>query len=267
MFQGHTPGIEDGGSMKVLIVEDEKAAVRRLKILLGEMNETIEVAGICDTVKKSVEWLRENNPDLAFLDIQLADSVSFEIFNQVEVSFPVIFTTAYDQYALRAFEVNSIDYLLKPIRKEQLERALKKYRQLTGHAGKNVVDRQTLTEVREMIRTGGFKERFVVRYGDHLKSIPADTIHYFISESKATFIVTFENKRYLTDHSLEEVERMVDPVCFFRINRKYIIRFEAIRDIIAWSNSRLRLHLTITDDPGMIVAREKVGIFKEWLEK
>ena len=253
--------------MKVLIVEDEKAAVRRLKDLLAEADPAIEVAGICDTVKKTMEWFRDNSADLAFFDIQLADAISFEVFNQVDVGCPVIFTTAYDQYALKAFEVNSIDYLLKPIRKEQLERALKKFRQLTGVTGKNLLDRDMLNEVREMIRTGGYKERFVVKYGDHLRSIPVESIAYFLSEAKATFIVTAENRKYLTEHSLDQVERMVDPSFFFRINRKYIIRFETISDIVAWSSSRLRLRLAVTDDPGMVVAREKVGDFKEWLER
>ena len=197
--------------MKVLIVEDEKAAVRRLKILLEELDPGIEIIGVCDTASTAISWLGSHRPDLAFFDIQLADTLSFSVFEHVNVNCPVIFTTAYDQYALKAFEVNSIDYLLKPIQKEQLERALKKYHHFTGGGRTNQVDMETLNMVKEMIRNGGFKERFVVRYGDHLKSIPVGSICFFKSEAKATFLFTAENKKYLTDHSLDQVEKIVDP--------------------------------------------------------
>jgi len=254
--------------MKVLIVEDEKAAVRRLRNLLEEVEPLIEVAGITDTIKSTVSWIRDHDPpSLAFFDIQLADGISFDVFDHVELECPVIFTTAYDQYALRAFEVNSIDYLLKPIDKEKLDRALRKFLKLTHAEKSTVIDPNTLLEVREMIRTGGYKERFVVKYGDHLRSIPIHEISYFKSESKATFLVTHDGKKFLTDHSLDQVDRMTDPLQFFRINRKYIIRIDSIQDIISYSNSRLRLKLKSVDDPDMIVAREKVGEFKNWLER
>jgi two-component system LytT family response regulator len=254
--------------MKVLIVEDEKAAVRRLQSLLAELEPGIEPAGITDTVQSTVSWLRNNDPpDLAFFDIQLADGISFEVFEQVDLECPVIFTTAYDQYALRAFEVNSIDYLLKPIDKEKLQRAIRKYLKLTKPGRSTVIDPKTLQEVREMIRTGGYKERFVVKYGLHLRSIPIQEVSYFKSESKATFLVTRENKRFLTDHTLDQVETMIDPLHFFRINRKYMVGIDSILDIYSYSNSRLRLKLLTGEDSDMIVAREKVGDFKRWLER
>jgi two-component system LytT family response regulator len=254
--------------MKVLIVEDEKAAIRRLISLLKELESLVEVAGITDSIKSTVNWLRDHDqPDLAFFDIQLADGISFEIFDQVEVECPVIFTTAYDQYALRAFKVNSIDYLLKPIDQEKLERAIRKYLKWTGAAKSKVIDPKTLSDIREMIRTGGYKERFVVKYGEHLRSIPTIEISHIKSESKATFLITRGNKKFLTDHSLDQLENMIDPGQFFRINRRYIIRIDSIQDIISYSNSRLRLKLKTADDPDMIVAREKVGDFKSWLER
>lgn len=254
--------------MKVLIVEDEKAAVRRLIGLLKGLESIVEVTGITDSIKSTVNWLRDNDrPDLAFFDIQLADGISFEIFNRVDVECPVIFTTAYDQYALRAFEVNSIDYLLKPIDQEKLERAIRKYLKWTGAGKSKVIDPQTFSDIREMIRTGGYKERFVVKYGEHLRSIPAVEISHIKSESKATFLITRGNRKFLTDHSLDQLENMIDPGQFFRINRRYIIRIDSIQDIISYSNSRLRLKLKTADDPDMIVAREKVGEFKSWLER
>jgi DNA-binding LytR/AlgR family response regulator len=254
--------------MKVLIVEDEKAAVRRLKNLLEEMVPLLEVAGITDTIKTTVSWLRHHNvPDLAFFDIQLADGISFEVFDQIDPGCPVIFTTAYDQYALRAFEVNSIDYLLKPIDREKLDRAIRKYRKLTGTRKSGTIDPDTLKEVREMIRKSGYKERFVVKYGEHLRSIPTGEISFFKSELKASFLITQENRKFLVDHSLDQLENMIDPARFFRINRKYIIQFDSIQDIIAYSNSRLRLILKTVDDPDMIVSREKVGEFRSWLER
>ena len=254
--------------MRVLIVEDEKAAVRRLNNLLDQVGENIEVVGVTDTIKNTKEWFYNNRmPDLAFFDIQLADGISFEVFDQVSVKCPIIFTTAYDQYALKAFEVNSIDYLLKPIKKEELTRAIRKYKTLTDPKSENPVDLEIIKEVREMIRRGGYKERFVVKYGEHLKSIQVQEISFFISELKATFIITHERKKFLIDPSLDQVESMIDPLYFFRINRKYLIPFHSIQDIISYSNSRLRLRLKTTDEPDMIVARERVADFKKWLDR
>jgi DNA-binding LytR/AlgR family response regulator len=254
--------------MRVLIVEDEKAAVRRLKRLLEELNKSIEVIGITDTIKETADWfVRNEMPDLAFFDIQLADGISFEVFNRVEIDCPIIFTTAYDQYALKAFEVNSIDFLLKPIDKEKLLKAIRKFEKLTGKEDKNPIDRNLLSEVQNMIRGRSYKERFVVKYGERLKSIPVQDIGYFKSEMKATYIITYDNQKYLIDPSLELVESMIDPIRFFRINRKYIIPFHSIQDMVSYSSSRLRVRLKSIDDPDMIVAREKVAQFKKWLDR
>ncbi len=254
--------------MKVLIVEDEKAAVRRLTGLLKELDADIGIAGITDTVKNTIRWFEEHDcPDIAFFDIQLADGNSFEVFEKTEVRCPVIFTTAYDQYALKAFEVNSIDYLLKPIDREKLARALAKYRRLTPDNNRFLIDPDILQNTLERIQGQHYKERYVVRYGDHIHSIPVEEICFFRSEAKAVFITLKDAKRYLVDYTLDQVVTMVDPNLFFRINRAYIIRIDAIRDIVSYSNSRLRLVLHVVDDPDMIVARERVTDFKAWLDR
>ncbi len=254
--------------MKVLIVEDEKAAIRRLKTLFAEISAEIEVVGVTDTVKNTVKWFQENNhPDLAFFDIRLADGISFEVFDRVEVLCPVVFTTAYDQYALKAFEVNSIDYLLKPIDKEKLQKTFLKYRRLAGHTSSVAIDPLIVKNVLKMIGDEKYKERFVVKYGDHLKTIPVDSIDFFKSEAKATYLFNRDNRKYLIDYSLDQVENLIEPSLFFRINRKYIIYIHAIKDIFTYSTSRLRLKLHTVDDPDMIVAREKVQHFRKWLDK
>jgi len=254
--------------MRVLIVEDEKAAVRRLNTLFDEIGGDIKIVGVTDTVKNTVKWFQENNhPDLAFFDIRLADGISFEVFELVEVLCPVVFTTAYDQYALKAFEVNSIDYLLKPIEKEKLQRAFLKYKKLAGQTSPVNIDPEILKKTLDMIKGEKYKERFVVKYGEHLKTIPVDIIDFFKSEVKATFLVSQDNRKYLVDYSLDQVENFLEPKLFFRINRKYIIHINSIMDIITYSNSRLRLKLKSIDDPEMVVAREKVKDFKKWLDR
>lgn len=254
--------------MQVVIVEDEKAAARRLSQLLKELNPEIHVAGIMDTVSRAVQWFRSNPyPDLAFFDIQLADGIGFDIFDQVRIDCPVIFTTAYDNYALRAFEVNSIDYLLKPVDRDKLQRALGKYKNLTGVQRYSAIAPEIIMNAMDLFRRDKHKERFVVKYGDHLKSIPVSEISCFISQSKATYLNTDNRHRFLIDFSLEKIESMVDPKMFFRINRGCIVSIRTIKEVVAYSNSRLRVILKDINDPDMIVAREKVQDFKTWLDK
>ena len=243
--------------MTFLIVEDEKSAVRRLTGLLEELCPGCRISGSLDTIKSAVNWIRNNPaPDLAFFDIQLADGLSFEIF-----------ITAYDEYALRAFEVNSIDYLLKPVEKEKLQRALNKYERFSGGQAPAAYDTRILQEAMEVLRKKSFKERFIVKYGDHLKSVPSKDIACFMSEGKATFFTTADKKKYLVDFTMDQVSEMLDPGNFFRINRKFIIHIDSIKDMIAWSNSRLKLVLYVMDHPDLVVAREKVQDFRRWLDR
>jgi DNA-binding LytR/AlgR family response regulator len=253
--------------MKILIVEDEKSAAKRLMSLLDEVDPDFEVLQVIDSVKGAVGWFKANKlPDLLFLDIQLADGLSFEIFDQIEVSCPVIFTTAYDQYALKAFEVNSIDYLLKPIEKAKLAKAVNKFKQITEPVHP-FTDPSVYHQVLQMIQGKSYKERFIVKFGEHIKSISVEQICCFFSEEKITFFKTYEGKKYVIDYTLEQVEALVDPARFFRINRKYIVHVEGINDVVIYSNSRLKLIMDPFRDMDLIVARERVQDFKAWLDR
>ncbi len=251
--------------MKVVIIEDEKLAAERLQELILKCEPQALILGVKDSVKKSVEWFNTNpSPDLVFMDIQLADGLSFEIFEKTIVSCPVIFTTAFDEYAIRAFKVNSIDYLLKPIDLNELKAAIEKFRKT--HIAGQIKSSDVFDKVLNAL-TNNYKQRFVIKVGEHIRSVSTDQIHYFFSLEKATFLHTSDNHNYVIDYSLEQVESLVDPEKFFRVNRKYIIAFGSVKDIITYSNSRLKLELEHSDDQDVIVAREKVSNFKQWLDK
>ncbi|MCU0358810.1 MAG: LytTR family DNA-binding domain-containing protein [Cyclobacteriaceae bacterium] len=252
--------------MRVLIIEDEAQAARRLESLIKEADYAISVEGHTDSVKSSVKWLKENStPDLIFMDIQLGDGLSFEIFDQVEVKCPVVFTTAYDEYALRAFKVNSVDYILKPIDSTSVRAALVKFKGLT----QTIPASSILTNIEHVVQmlSRKYKERFVVRVGEHLRTIEMRDIRYFFSQEKATFCATEDGRHHILDFTLEQLEGMVDPAVFFRINRKYLISSRSIADIVSFSNSRLRIVLKGSDDNDVIVARERVQEFKDWLDR
>ncbi len=258
--------------MKILIIEDEKAAARHLTVLIRQFITETEIIAQLDSVKRSVEWWQNNSaPDLVFMDIQLADGLSFEIFEHVSITAPVIFTTAYDQYAIQAFKVNSIDYLLKPIDEEELEVALEKYRSYYQKQAdttiSSVPDLTQLQQALQMLQSPGYKNRFVVKVGEHIKAIPTEEILYFFSQAKVTYLQTLEGKYYIIDFSLDQVEQMVDPIQFFRISRKYMVRFSAIDDIITYSSSRLKLHLKHSKDSDVLVSRDRVSTFKAWLDQ
>jgi DNA-binding LytR/AlgR family response regulator len=254
--------------MKVLVVEDEKSAAKRLQALLKDINPDIEIIGTIDTVKGTAAWFGKNTaPDLLFLDIQLADGLSFDIFEQAEISCPVIFTTAYDQYALKAFEVYSIDYLLKPIDKKKLLRSLDKFKNMVeGSKDKESFDLSTLQNALEMMQGRKYKEGFIVKYGEHIKSFPVKNIVGFFSEEKISFFKNDDGRKYVVDYTIEQIESLVNPDFFFRINRKYIINLNAIEDVVVYSNSRLKLKVQHLNDHDLIVAREKVQAFKKWLD-
>jgi DNA-binding LytR/AlgR family response regulator len=251
----------------VLIIEDEPEAADRLRKLVNELLPDATVAGSLDSVARSVAWLKANAaPDLIFMDIQLADALSFEIFSKVDVTSPVIFTTAYNEYALRAFKVNSIDYILKPLDRDEVSGALDKLERLRGHPTSQQKMLESITMAMQTL-TKKYKERFVLKVGEHLKSVEVDEILFFFSLEKATFAQTSDGRKHILDFTMDQIEDVLDPKKFFRINRAYIIGIESIHDMITHVNSRLRLVLKTSDDNDIIVARERVQEFKEWLDR
>jgi DNA-binding LytR/AlgR family response regulator len=251
--------------MNILIIEDEPQAAQRLSSLVKELIPGGNILATIDSVKKSVEWFDKNTaPDVALMDIQLADGISFQIFEQCTVSCPVIFTTAYDSYAVKAFKVNSIDYILKPVDKEELKNAFSKLSMKT--AGNTQDALKNIQQAVEMLMKK-FKTRFVIKVGEHLKTIEVENILYFFSQDKATFCMTGDNRNFILDFTLEQLEDMINPQEFFRVNRKYMVKAGAIQDIIHYTNSRLRLVLKGSQDADIIVARERVQQFKEWLDQ
>lgn len=248
--------------MKILIIEDEQAAVRRLRKLLGEINPEIEVIGALSSIESAVEWFRANPaPDAILMDIHLADGSSFDIFEKVDIHSPVIFATAYDEYALKAFTVNAIDYLLKPIKQVELEKALQK---ISVEAKKEQVG----GDLMQKLADAGFvkrTKRILVKMGQSIKLIELDTVAYFYSRDKISFAVLPGNKRYPLDQSLDQIEGMVDPLHFFRINRQFIINMEAIDEMIAYSKSRVKLKMNPPTEDDAIVSKERSPEFKKWL--
>jgi len=253
--------------MNIIIIEDEQLAAERLKKMILSYDPEINVIYTGDSVKSSVTWLQNNkHPDLAFFDIQLADGISFEILEQVQLDCPVIFTTAYDEYAIRAFKVNSVDYLLKPIDDDELAGAIDKFKANSRKKDKstNPFETETLDRAMKML-TNKYKSRFVIKVGEHIKFISTDDILYFYSMEKATYLATRDNFHYVLDQSLENLEQIIDPSKYFRINRKYLISTDGILDIISYSNSRLKIKLKYPPEDLVIVSREKVQDFKLWL--
>ena len=251
--------------MNVLIIEDEKPAARRLARLLGELD--VEVSTMLHSVEEAVDWFRKNeHPDLIFLDIQLSDGLSFEIFDLVEVRSAIIFTTAYDEYALQAFKLNSIDYLLKPIDDEELESAVKKYQNLKPDQSQIILDFDDIKKFLVNPLEREYKKRFTIRLGQHLKIINADEIECFYSENKGTYAATKEGRNYLMDTTLENLENELSPQIFFRVSRKFYVNINYIKDIVSYTNSRLNIKLNRFNEQEIIVSRERVKDFKLWLE-
>jgi len=251
--------------MKVIIIEDEKPAARRLSRLLAELD--VEVSIMLHSVEESINWFKNNeHPNLIFLDIQLSDGLSFEIFDEVDVKSSIIFTTAYDEYALQAFKLNSIDYLLKPIDDEDLENAVKKYRDLRPKSQKMSLDLNDIKKLLVNPIEREYKKRFTAKVGQHLKIINADEVECFYSENKGTYAATEEGRNYLMDTTLENLENELEPKKFFRVSRKFYVNVEHIKDIISYTNSRLKIKLNRFDEQEIIVSRERVRDFKLWLE-
>ena len=254
--------------MKILLIEDEPQAAQRLEKLVTAILPEVFILAKIDTVKKAVQWLKSNpSPDLILMDIQLADGISFSIFDQCEVKSPVIFTTAYDEYALKAFKVNSIDYILKPIDETELRRAIQKLETLSGTKNASPAKMLESIGLAMQMLTKKYKERFVVKVGEHLKSIEVADVLFFFSLEKTTFAQTKDGRKHILDFTIEQVDELMNPERFFRINRKYLVASDAIQDMISYTNSRLKLVLKTSDDNEVIVARERVQEFKDWLDR
>lgn len=250
--------------MKVIIIEDEKPSARRLQRMLTTLD--MEAETMLHSVEESIAWFNTNpHPDLIFLDIQLSDGLSFEIFEAVEVKSAIIFTTAYDEYALQAFKLNSIDYLLKPIDDQDLETAVTKYKARLPQKTSIALDFEDIKKLLVNPVDRVYKKRFSVKVGQHLKLVNIDDVECFYSENKGTYLYTTEGRNYLLDTTLEGLEKELEPETFFRINRKYFVNINAIKDMISYTNSRLQIKLNNYNEAEVIVARERVKDFKEWL--
>lgn len=249
--------------MKVIIAEDEKLAAERLHTLVKEYDATIELSGCFDSVEDTVKYLRTHaRPDLLLLDIHLSDGHSFDIFQQVAYNGPVIFTTAYDQYALEAFRIFSIDYILKPVSLEALTAAMEKFRNLS--AGFSATDYRQLSAVPP---GPSYKKRFLGKVGQRLFFIDTADIAWFQADNKVVYLVDKEGNRYVTEHSMEKLQALLDPQEFFRLNRRYIIRINAIRQVKPYLNGRLKLSVKAELPPeDMVISRDRVAEFREWAE-
>ena len=248
--------------MRVIILEDDQRAVNHLLRLIERVAPDMELTGTYETVREATIFLEQEPPvDLIFSDVQLADGVSFEIFAKVHIKCPIIFTTAYDTYAIEAFNANGIDYLLKPIEEERLRKAIEKARKFTSNVGL-----ETLVNLNTSPGSKPAKSRFMVKVGEKIRTIMVEDILAFYSSEKTTYLHTSTHRNYIIDYSLEELESMLDQRRFFKINRRYIVSIEACAQIIAWSNSRLLIDIEGIDDQKIVVARERVRDFKAWLD-
>ncbi|MFC4817044.1 MULTISPECIES: LytR/AlgR family response regulator transcription factor [unclassified Flavobacterium] len=250
--------------MNIIIIEDEKPAARLLQRKVEKLGLTVNT--MLHSVEEALEWFQENqHPDLIFLDIQLSDGLSFEIFEAIDIKSAVIFTTAYDEYALRAFKLNSIDYLLKPIDEDDLEAAVQKFKIRTQNATNLSLDFEMIKRMLVNPVDKSYKKRFTVKVGQQLKLIPIEEVECFYSENKGTYLHTIDNRDYLLDGTLEQLETDLDPKDFFRVSRKFIIPMKGIKEIQVHTNSRLKIILPTYSEDEVIVARERVTDFKEWI--
>lgn len=250
--------------MNILIVEDEKLSAEKLKSMIRDIIDDATIVGIAKSTDDAIALISAMEIDLGFFDIQIEDGLSFGIFEKTTIRFPVIFTTAFNDYAIRAFKLNSIDYLLKPVSKDELENAINKYKRI-WNTGQSHLPVSMIEEVKKLI-TGSYKERFSVKIGSKFEILQVADICYFYSFEKGTYAKTTYNRDFLLDSSLENIYPLVNPKLFFRISRKYIVNINHIKNVYAYSNSRLRVHTSIDSKDELIVSREKVSSFKAWLE-
>jgi DNA-binding LytR/AlgR family response regulator len=251
--------------MEVLIIEDEKIAANNLEKMLHQIDRNINVQSKIDSIEESVKWLNNNKTDLIFLDIHLADGLCFRIFEQIEIKTPIIFTTAYDQYAIKAFKVNSIDYLLKPVEIQQLEQSLEKFKELYQVQNAKTIDFNALINYyNNQIK---YQERFIVRYAQKIKSINTNEIAYFYANNENVFLCTKGNNNYPVDYSLDKLENIINPKDFFRINRQFIVNISSIEKMYSLSKSRIKIELNPKPDTEIIVSYSRMSDFKKWLNQ
>jgi two-component system response regulator LytT len=250
--------------MTVLILEDETLAAEKIENYLKEIDPKIVIVGKLKSIEAAVEWFSKNeHPDLILSDIRLLDGLSFEIFQKVKVQKPVIFTTAYDQYALKAFEVNSLDYLLKPVDIDKLRASLEKYKHWSGGAVND------FSEIVRQLKAAQpqYKSRFMIKLGQKIIAIPIEKVAYFYSENKLSFIITQDGKKYPTDQPLDELVDVLDPDKFFRANRQFIITFESIAEIHPYFKGRIKIHLVPKTEEEVVISSERTPEFKRWIDK
>lgn len=254
--------------MRILIVEDEELAFNRLAGLIREIQPDIEIHGPLDSITETVKHLTVNtNYDLIFLDIQLADGKSFTIFEELKIVTPVIFTTAYDEYALQAFELNSIDYLLKPVNREKLKQAIDKLIRLKEYFEADSSNQQLYKMLKSLAspKPADYKNRFLISKGDAMVPVKVDEIAGFYAEDKEVFLLTFDNKRYIIPHSVEELSVKLDPKHFFRVNRQFILSVDAIKKVHNYFNFKLKVEIVTDPKIEIIVSRAKATAFKAWM--
>lgn len=254
--------------MKVLIIEDEAPAAEKLERYLRKYDPSIVIVAVIDNAAGAVEFLKgSEKPDLIFMDIQLRDGLSFQIFQQVSVRTPVIFTTAFNEFALDAFKVNSIDYLLKPITFTALTASMQKLASMKEAFSADDLSRSMSAVLNgSPLKTRDYKTRFMVKLGEHIRSITSEQITVLYADGRDVYLVTQQNRKFIIDYTLEALEEVLDPAQFFRPNRTFIININAIKDVLVYSNSRLKVTLTLEFDKEIIVSREKVGEFKQWFD-
>lgn len=248
--------------MKIVIIEDEKPAAEKLVKSLRRSSYPVEIAALLDSVQAATEWLQQNEmPDLLFMDIELGDGLSFRIFDKINITSPVIFCTAYDEYWQEAFEHNSIDYLLKPVKQEKLDAALKKYEKLQQHFIANIQQLQSRLQAAACQP----RKRFLVKRGADYVSVKTEEIAYFYATHKLVCMVTSQHQKYILDQSLADIEKQLDPSSFYRVNRKYLVQLNAIKKIKSFPKSKLLLELEPLTNDEIIISQENVSAFKEWI--
>lgn len=248
--------------MNIVIIEDEQLASEKLTRYLLKYDASIVILNILTSISEAINWFENNsNYDVIFMDIQLTDGLCFEIFNQTKIQKPVIFATAFDEYAVDAFKVNSIDFILKPITFTDVSKAMNKLKLM-----QHIFSQEVVANVAEMVQKKKEKDRFLVRLGNHIHSIKTEEIALFYAEGRTVYLVTKENKKFIIDFKLEVVNNLLKPSLFLRVNRSFIININAIKDVVVFSTNRLKVSLKVNLEKEIIVSREKVSIFKAWLE-
>jgi DNA-binding LytR/AlgR family response regulator len=250
---------------QVLIIEDEPIAAENLASMLKKIDSNLHLKAQIDSVEDSITWLQVNTADLIFLDIHLADGLAFNIFEQVDVNIPIIFTTAYNQYAIKAFKLNSLDYLLKPIDENELRQAIEKFKKISPHFVQNFDLKSLLSSFQN--QTVSYQKRFMVTAGEKVKSVLCEEIAYFLAEGRYIFLVCHDNRRYIIDYTLDKLEEMLDPDAFIRINRQFLVSFKAIKEMFSYPKGRIKINLTPPVKEEVIVSLSKAIEFKKWLNR